>query len=426
MGVALNTSIQDGRKYELLVWDGGLSGHYLKGCGIQIPDDKLADMVSAVVWILDSTVVRATLNPWSIVGEDDPISSYHQFIFEEDDTSLVGNGLPFIMRDSQLGMAATARMALDNAGVVCGTNLEVNKALLDPTADVSTVSAYKIWPRDDDSPATLAYPAVRTITFDSHIDELLKINNLFREFADAETFVNPATGGDMQKGPSEPFRTAAGASMLQGLAALPFKDVVRNFDVFTESVIGSLVLFNKYFNAKQSIKGDFQPVAKGSTSLIAKEVRGIGYDNLAATLTPEEKLYVDHRKLLRERIAVRDMDPSVMVDDDEAKKREAAQAAQAQSQQTMNEELLRATIRKLLAEAVKNLTAADTNSAKGEAATYNAILTGLEQGVTPQDVAAAKAGDHQLPDGIVTKMHLDEKKVEKPPLKPPTTKKGKK
>jgi hypothetical protein len=74
-----------------------------------------------------------------------------------------------------------------------------------------------------------------------------------------ETFVNPATGGDMQKGPSEPFRTAAGASMLRGDAALPFKDVVRNFDVFTESVISSLILFNHKFNDNPKVKGDFSP-----------------------------------------------------------------------------------------------------------------------------------------------------------------------
>lgn len=423
MGVNISASNTDGRKYEIIVWDGALSGHYLQGCGIDIPENKLYEMYQAIVWVLDGEVIRASLNPWTILGEE-PISSYHQFIFEEDDTSLVGNGLPFIMRDSQLGVAATARMVLDNAGVVCGPNVEVNRALLVSDTDTTGISAYKVWERDDESPATVNTPAVRTITFDSHVDELLKVNELFRNFADQETFVNPATGGDMQKGPSEPFRTAAGASMIRGEAALPFKDVVRNFDVFVESVIGGLVMFNKHFNAKPSIKGDFQPVAKGSTSLIAKEVRGMGYDELARSVTPGESLYVDWRKLLRERIAVRDMDQSVMVDDAEAKRREDAQAKQQQQQAAMLEEQTRAIIRKTLAEAVKNITQADKNTASTEATTYNAILAGLEKGVTPAEVAEVRSGSSSgVPDGVLTMKELEHPE---PPPPTPSTGKGKK
>lgn len=414
MSVNIKTSLNDGRKYEIIVWDGGLSGHYLQGCGVRIPEEKMGDMFNAVVWTLDDVVIRASLSPWAIVGEENPISSYHQFIFEEDDTSLIGNGLPVVVRDSQLGVAATARMILDNSGVVCGPNVEINEALLTTDTDKTGIYAYKVWKRDDESPATLGFPAVREIKYDSHVDELLKVNELFRQFADAETFVSPATGGDMQKGPSEPFRTAAGASMLQGLAALPFRDVVRNFDVFTESVIGSLILFNKHFNDKESIKGDFQPIARGSTSLIAKEVRGIGYDNLAQSLSPGEALYIDWRELLKQRIAVRDMDDSVMVDDAEAARREQAQAEQQAATSKQQAELITAEIRKTLAEAVKNLTAADTNAAKGAAATYNAILDGLQAGVTPAEVAQVRDGTLQgLPDGVLTKMEL-----ENPPPEP--------
>lgn len=421
MGVNLNQTQINGRKYEILVWDGGLSGHYLKACGIDIPETKLQEMISCVVWILDGVVIRANLNPWTIVGEDNPIPSYHVFIFEEDDTSLVGNGLPYIMRDSQLGVAATARMTLDNAGAICGPNVEVNRQLLVPETDVTGISSYKVWERDDDSPATLAYPAVRTITFDSHIEELLKVNELFRTFADQETFVGPSTGGDM---PSEPLRTAAGASMLLGKEALPFKDAVRNFDAFTESVIGSLILFNKHFNAKPSIKGDFQPVARGSTSLIAKEVRGMAADNFAQTVTPGEALYVDWYRLAKERVAVRDMDSSVICDEAEAKRRDAGKAQQDQQTAAMNEEMVRATIRKTLAEAVKNLTQSDANTAKSQAAVYNAILTGLETGVTPAEIAAVKSNPNaELPDGVLSFKELEHQKPD--PTTKPTPKKAK-
>jgi hypothetical protein len=417
LGVHLNTPANNDRKYEIIVWDGALSGHYLKGCGVDIPDEKLSDMVQAIVWCIDNTVIRATLNPWAIVGEEDVISSYHHFIFEEDEAGLMGNGLPYIMRDSQLGVAASARMILDNSGVVCGTNLEINTYLLRPDQDLESVHAYKFWYRDDESPQTQNIPAVRPVALDSHVDELLKVNELFCKFADSETFVNPATGGDMQQGPSEPFRTAAGASMIEGKAALPFKDVVRNFDIFTESVIGSLVTFNKHFNQKKSIQGDFQVVSRGSTSLIAKEVRGMAADDLARSVTPGESLYVDWRKLLQERVNVRDMNPNVVVDDAEAKRREDGQAQQQAQQQKLNEEMVRAEIRKTLAEAVKNLTQADKNAAASEATVYNAILLGLEKGVAPDEVAAARQGAG-VPEGVTAIHEL------KHPPKPPVAAKG--
>ena len=414
MGVAINTALQDKRKYEVLVWDGGLSGHELKACGLDVPDNKLSEMVKATVWILENLVIRANLSPWQMLGEDEQ-SSYHQFVFEEDDTSLIGNGLPFIMRDSQLGVAATARMTLDNAGVVCGPNVEVAEELLAAGTDVTGISAYKVWSRDDDSPSTLQYPAVRTIQFDSHIDDLLKVTDLFMKFADAETFVNPANGGDMQKGPSEPFRTAAGASMIHGQMALPFKDVVRNYDVFTESVIGSLVVFNKHFNAKTSVKGDFQPIARGSTSLIAKEVRGMGYDELARSLRPSEELYVDGKKLLRARLAVRDMD-DIMVDDAEATRREQAQAEKAQSQTQQMAEMFQAQLREVLSNTMKNIAQADKNAAGADATVYNAILAGLEKGATPTDVAQARAGtDAGIPDGMLTRMEVENQQPEPKP-----------
>jgi hypothetical protein len=114
---------------------------------------------------------------------------------------------------------------------------------------------------------TAQFPAVRKVEVDGHLPELENLIKLFMDFADMETFVGPATGGDVAKAPSEPMRTAAGASMLRGDAALPFKDIVRNFDTFKQSVILSLVQFNKKFNPGLAQAGDYNVIARGATSL---------------------------------------------------------------------------------------------------------------------------------------------------------------
>jgi hypothetical protein len=266
------------------------------------------------------------------------------------------------------------------------------------------VHAYKTWYREGLG-ADAGVAAIRDLKFDSHLDELLKVTNLFREFADTETFIGPATGGDMSKGPSEPFRTATGASILKGDAALPFKDVVRNFDLFTQSVISSLVAFNEQFNPKQTIRGDHQVIPLGSTSLIAKEVRGMTLDNLAATLTPEDARYINRYELLRERLATRDIDllSGIVCDKEEAKRRDKAAESAAAEQRQQTEELLRAEMRKTLAEATKNLTQADKNAAAADETqaavmmdTINASLGTLEgdlnDGQSEGNAGKAKGG----------------------------------
>jgi hypothetical protein len=390
MGVQLNTAeTGEVNKFEALVWTGFVSGAELAACGVNVPDNKLQEDLRAIVWIMENYVVKAQLDPWSDLDTDgtgETVRMYHHFIFEEDESFLLGNGLPAIMRDSQLGVCAAVRMALDNGAVQ--RIFEVNNALLRLDQDITTINPDMVIQRDDDNPATAQFPAVRPIELPMNIDKMQGLARMFSDFADQETFVSAGTGGDMQKGPSEPFRTATGASMLRGDAALPFKDVVRNFDVFTESVIASLLVFNRNFNPNPAIRGDFKPVARGATSLIAKEVLGLQLDNFATTLTDEEKKYVNMRNLARARVRVRDLQVEDLVfDDEKCDQIDQQTQQQAQMTQQQQQEMTQATIRQTLAAALKDLSQAGKNSAAAEAATANVILDALQKGLNPDQLS---------------------------------------
>lgn len=380
MGVKVNVNEMktETSKYELLIWRGPVSGEQLLGCGVEVPLESRGDDIEADVWLLDGHVIKADINAWRKLGLK--VRQVHEFIFDQDDTAPWGNGLPNVMRDSQMSVAAATRMLLDNASVVCGPNIEVNTELLRPDQDISSITAYKVWYREGLG-ADANVPAVRNIPIDAHLEELLKVIELFMQFADTETFVGPATGGDQPaKGMTEPMRTAAGASMLRGDAALPFKDIVRNFDSFTQSVIYSLVQFNKKFNPGKAQEGDYDVIARGATSLIAKEIRGMQVDQLAATLTPAEALHVDERKLAEARLKVRDLG-DLLVPADEAARRKQAQDQQTQTMLQQQLELTAAQVRKALADAYKGITQGNKNSAAADAETVNTALAVLEQGV---------------------------------------------
>lgn len=397
MGPQLNVLHANTNKYEAYVWTGYVSGRELADCGIDIGDVQVNEDVSAIVWTINGIVIKAEISPWTRLKQGDEMQMYHHFIFEDNESSLTGNGLPQIVRDSQMGVCAAVRMAMDNASIQ--RNFEVNTNLLRLDQDLASVEPDKVWYRDDDGTNTLQYPAIRVIELPMHLPEMMNLAKMFEGFADQETFVGAATGGDMQRGPSEPFRTATGASMLRGDAALPFKDVVRNFDRFTESVINSILIFNKNFNTKDGIHGDFQPIARGATSLIAKEVRGVQLDMLAQTLTDEEKRYLKARNLLRERVRVRDLDTEdIVMNDAEADAADQqAQQMQAQAQDTQ-QRVVEAQIREVLSAALKNISQAGKNAAAADATTAKIILDAIDKGVNPDAITPQGMMNGQQPN----------------------------
>jgi hypothetical protein len=365
-------------KYEIIIWKGPISGQKLRDCGADVPDAQVADDVEAEIWLLDGQIIKADINTWRKLGLD--VKTVHTFIFDEDDTSPIGNGLPNVMRDSQMSVSAATRMTLDNASVTCGPQLEINTALLRTDQDVTAIEAYKNWYRDDDGPSA-QFPAVRKIEVDGHLPELQNLIGLFMNFADLETFVGAATGGDMEKMPSEPMRTAAGASMLRGDAALPFKDIIRNFDSFKQSQILSLVQFNKKFNPGLAPSGDYNVIARGATSLIAKEVRGMQVDTLSQTLRPEELDHLDDRKLLGMKLATRDL-TGLLVPQEEADRKRTAREQAAGQLSDAQMQLLQAQIRKELADAFKAITQGQKNQAASDAEVANTAFDILERGMS--------------------------------------------
>lgn len=378
-------------RYEVLTWHGLLDRATLQECGEKIPEALQDGDIEAEVWLVGDVVIRVAVNPWRKLGIQQQM--VHAFIFEENDTSPLGMGLPQIMRDSQMAVAAAARMLLDNASVVCGPQLEVNLDLLREDQDISAIKPFKIWYRETTGSDAMV-PAVRNITMDGHLNELQAVIELFRRFADDETFVGPATGGDMTRGMGEPMRTAAGASMLRGDAALPFKDIVRHYDQFTQSLILSLVKFNQKFATDPTLKGDVNVIARGATSLIAKEVRGIQIDTLAATLTPEERVHLDERKFLEARFAVRDLEDLLLPMDEVDRKQQAA-AQQQQQVMAQQQEMVNAQIRETLSKAFKNIAQGQKNAAAADAQSVNAalaVLSSAMEQLMPAEMTPSPAG----------------------------------
>lgn len=369
-----NVENLSGRKYEGWAFWGFVSGKDLRACGVSIKDADLETEFEANVWGIGDVVIKAQLNPY-----DSKIRPYHTFVFEEDDINLLGNGLPAVIRDSQLAVCEAARMLLDNASIVCGPQLEVNVDLLMPGQSLD-IYARKNWLREGTGQEA-GMRAVQAITLESHMTELQAIIELFMSFADNETALPPPAMGDLSQGGSEALRTQGGASMLLGAAALPIRDTVRNFDRFTTSFISSLYFWNMQFNTNEAIKGDFQVIARGSTSLIAKEVRGTHLDQFMTTLTPDEKMYLNTRKVLEERMKVRDLPLELMEDKAVVDQKLQEQAAQSQATAAGQAAMIRAEVKATIAGAFKDFALAIKATASANADTFEKTVEGIANAI---------------------------------------------
>jgi hypothetical protein len=75
--------------------------------------------------------------------------------------------------------------------------------------------------------------------------------------------------------------------------------------------------WNMQFNPKQEVKGDYDVVARGSTSLVSKEIMMQALDFFAQTISPAEEPHLDRRKFLAERLKAHNLKPEDLMKSEE-------------------------------------------------------------------------------------------------------------
>lgn len=301
------TNQQTGKKYEVLEYWGYVDGSDLEACGIDIKDVELE--YAANVWMLGKKPIKAVLF-------DGALDKYKVFYYEKDETSVWGEGLARVMRHSQIAIAAGARMVLDNGACICGPQVEVNYSLMVPGTDYNSFYPRKIWYREGKG-VDAQYPALRSVEFDSHITELLAVIDAFKQFGDEETTLPTWMIGQMVNN-----ETAQATSGRMATITISIKDVVKNFDTFTEKIMQDMYAWNMEFNPRKDIKGDFKVKARGVSSLVMKEIRMQALTQLSTTMLPEDWVYVDRREFLKEKFKAHDLKITLRTEEEADKIRE--------------------------------------------------------------------------------------------------------
>lgn len=263
--------------------------------GVNIPSELKGLDVAANVWMVGQCIIKAVIS--KIEGAQIP---YHWYYFDKDETSIWGEGIPAMMRDTQKLLNATCRAMIDNAAISAGPIVEANKDLLLQGEDPTDLYPFRVFQRQGIG-MEANVQAIRVTSLPSYTREFMTLMELWMTMADETTAVPRYMYGETQNVQGAG-RTATGLSMLMGAANIVLKDQIRNFDDgITKPFIKAMYFWNMRLNPKQDIKGDFNVQPRGSTSLIAKEVRAEHLNTfLALTNNPVDLAITNRDVLLRE------------------------------------------------------------------------------------------------------------------------------
>lgn len=285
-------------RYQVLERWGYIDGYFLRDAGVEVRDDQLDVEYFSNIWLLGDEIIKAVVSPLPEGAE-----VYHVFYFSKDETSIFGDGLPKAIRDTAIAIGAASRMMLNNAARVARPILEVNTDLMEEGQPIDDLQV--IFQRTGRG-AEAAYQAIRVVQFDSHIDEYATIIDLFKKFGDEESTLPSFLWGDQTALTNE---TARGMSVRAANTQVTLADLVKSFDRANESFLKSLYAWNRTFNPREDIKGDFVIKASGSSSLMAKELRTQALDYFTTTFTPGDEPYIKRGDFLRIRARIHDLEP---------------------------------------------------------------------------------------------------------------------
>ena len=291
-------------RYEVLEYWGIIDKDLAKQCGIE--SDK--SVISVNAWICGNKVLRMVENPFTPTRIPFMVCPY-----ELNPYQFFGIGVPENMEDSQQIMSGHARMAIDNLALSGNLVFDIDETQLAPGQDMKIFPG-KIFRRQSGQPGT----SINAIKFPNSTQENMMMFDRFRQLADEATGIPSYSHGTT--GVQSTTRTAAGMSMLMGAAALSIKTVIKNIDDYLIKPLGdSFFHWNMQFNADMPhIKGDLEIKARGTSSLMQKEVRSQRLMTFMQTAAnPALAPFVRWHTCLKEIAKALDIDPDQLINDPE-------------------------------------------------------------------------------------------------------------
>ncbi len=257
---------------------------------------------------------------------------YSIWNFEKGEASVFGIGVPEVMSDSQTSLNNAWRMMQDNSALSVGPQLVFDKGAVVPQDGHWGLKPMKIWLRSSTS-----YMSPQNKPFDqfevrNNQAELAGIIAIAKDFADQESSMPDLAQGEQ----GAASRTLGGMSILFNSANVVFRRVVKSWDDdLTKPTLRRAYDWNMQFSSDDSIKGDMQVDARGTSVLLVREIQS---QNLMAIVTnwpnnPALAPYIKVREGIVKTLQTMMIPPEDMVYSEDEVEKKLAEAAQQLAQQ---------------------------------------------------------------------------------------------
>ena len=239
----------------------------------------LAGEPHVVAWMIGPHVVRVSPSP--LPGGELP---YSVFTWDRNPASVFGFGLPYATRDSQRMANAAWRQVADNSALTALPMFIVGSGLT-PQNGNNQIGPGKIWRAENYGLGMEMSQLLSVVEIPNHVPEFLRILDTARGLMDQEAMMPAIAQGDVTR--AQP--TSAGTSTLANAANAPMRRLAKCWDDnVTVPLIGRFFEWVMAYDPDESAKGDHQVVAKGSTTLLSREVEANTLLTLQATWAADE------------------------------------------------------------------------------------------------------------------------------------------
>lgn len=255
-------TLTTGNTLDVLNYWGSIRGDLLQSWGLKVDDVQAT--YEADIWVLGGICIRAVLNP-------DPMKKrpYYVSSYEKVPGSMIGRSVPMLMRPNQQIINSAYRALRRNMGLASGPFAEVDQSRLggQQAPEVIMPAMVKTVEPDLVGRGGTAYHFHK---IDSHAGELESlINEEIKKCDDATGIPAYAYGNPAVAGAG---RTVGGLAMLMGNAAKGIKQVIVNIEQdVLDPILTAFYNYNMLYDPDQALKVDAQVVARGPTSVLARE-----------------------------------------------------------------------------------------------------------------------------------------------------------
>lgn len=239
----------------------------LDAVGIEAVEAEDDEMVSAILTMVNDSVIRAVLNPME--SGDHP---YDSMSWKRRAGHWAGVGVAEDLFTPQRMINGATRRMNDNAGLSAGVQIIVDRGAIYPEDGSWTITPNKIWCKAEDSPTTDVRQAFTTAVIPSMQVELMNIIQYALRLAEESAGLPLIAQG--MSGISSP-NTATAAEHQNTNANTLMRRVAKAFD---DGIITPHM--NRYYewlmmdpSVPAEEKGDYQVVVHGSSALVERAIQ---------------------------------------------------------------------------------------------------------------------------------------------------------